>query len=114
MIDPSTAGEFGVALSSTTTHIVAFVCADARGIYHATDCLDAQPATFLRGRPLLLGRPVVLPDEIYLTGATDVVLSIWPDDERIWTQRAMFLRQSVSVHRVFNGTHVTHGLFRAA
>lgn len=95
-------------LTRSSTHITAFVYADCRGIYQAAPPFvpyknhPIQSHTLQMERPSLCGRPIVNPDEVFLTGATDVMLCLWPSDDRIWANRAVFLRQSLSVHRVFD------------
>lgn len=49
----------------------------------------------------LFGRPVVAPDAIADTGATDVIISSWLHEEDIWARRMQFEQQHLRVHRLY-------------
>ncbi|MCL4222069.1 MAG: glycosyltransferase [Phycisphaerales bacterium] len=49
----------------------------------------------------MLDRPVVAPDELARTGATDLVLSSWMHEDALWARRALFERQGLRVHRLY-------------
>lgn len=49
----------------------------------------------------LLDRPVVAPDQLARTGATDLVLSSWLHEDAIWARRALFEQQGLRVHRLY-------------
>lgn len=45
--------------------------------------------------------PVLAPAEAGKTGATDVVVSSWMNQEAIWERRVVYERQGLAVHRVY-------------
>lgn len=59
---------------------------------------DDDPGT--HGRTLL-ARPVVAPDQLARTGATDLVLSSWMHEDALWDRRALFEAQGLRVHRLY-------------
>lgn len=49
----------------------------------------------------LWGWPIVAPAEAARTGATDVVISTWMNEDAVWARRAAYERQGLRVHRVY-------------
>ena len=47
--------------------------------------------------------PVIAPAEAARTGATDVVISSWMNQDAIWDRRAVYERQGLTVHRLYDG-----------
>jgi hypothetical protein len=50
----------------------------------------------------LLEWPVVAPREAGATGATDVVISSWINQDVIWSRRRVYERQGLTVHRLYD------------
>jgi glycosyltransferase involved in cell wall biosynthesis len=49
----------------------------------------------------ILGLPVIAPAEAASSGATDVVISSWLNQDAIWARRAVYERQGLRVHRIY-------------
>ncbi len=49
----------------------------------------------------LCDRPIVAPGDAAATGATDVVISSWINQQAIWGRRAEYETQGLSVHRLY-------------
>lgn len=87
--------------------IVVFGCgAHAR---HLAASFDAAPVdiraftdddTSLHGQTFL-GRPVVAPDALADTGATDLLLCSWMHEDALWSRRREFEAQGLHVHRIY-------------
>ncbi|MCG3123239.1 MAG: Glycosyltransferase Gtf1 [Phycisphaerales bacterium] len=45
--------------------------------------------------------PIIAPSAASRTGATDVVISSWMNQEQIWARRSVYESQGVSVHRLY-------------
>ena len=50
----------------------------------------------------VLSWPVVAPRDAGATGATDVVISSWINQGVIWNRRAVYERQGLTVHRLYD------------
>ena len=46
-------------------------------------------------------RPIVAPHDAGETGATDVVISSWINQNAIWQRRAVYERQGLKVHTLY-------------
>ena len=46
--------------------------------------------------------PVVAPQQAGATGATDVVISSWINQQAIWERRAVYERQGLIVHALYD------------
>ncbi len=51
----------------------------------------------------LWGWPIVAPAEAARTGATDVVISTWMNEDAVWARRSVYERQGLRVHRLYAG-----------
>ncbi|MDQ7013059.1 MAG: glycosyltransferase, partial [Planctomycetota bacterium] len=49
----------------------------------------------------LWGRPILLPEEIGLVGATDIVISSWLHEDAMHTRCAPFVKAGIRVHRLY-------------
>ena len=73
------------------------------------EVLTRSPATIVAFTDLdrqrhgrtLCDRPIVDPGEAATTGATDVVISSWINQQSIWGRRAEYERQGLAVHRLY-------------
>jgi len=66
----------------------------------------AAIAAFADDDPARQGRslwnwPIVSPADAARTGATDVVISSWINQDAIWERRAVYVRQGLAVHRLY-------------
>ncbi len=77
--------QLGDVLAGSPAQIVAF----------ADDDRQAHGAT-------LWGLPVIAPNAAAATGATDVVISSWINQQAIWGRRAVYESQGLRVHRVYD------------
>ncbi len=59
---------------------------------------DDDPSTH---GSVLHARPVIAPDQLAPTGATDLVLSSWMHEDALWDRRALFEAQGLRVHRLY-------------
>jgi len=50
---------------------------------------------------VLSGLPIVAPDQLASTGATDVIISSWMHEDAIFARRELFERQGLRVHRLY-------------
>jgi len=50
---------------------------------------------------LLWDKPVVAPHKVSETGATDVVISSWINQQAIWSRRAVYEQQGIAVHTLY-------------
>lgn len=76
--------ELGAAIAEAPARIVAFA--------------DDDPARVGRA---VWGWPIVKPADAGKTGATHVVISSWMNQDAIWSRRAIYERQGMTVHRVY-------------
>ena len=73
------------------------------------DVLASAPVTVvafsdddrLRHGSLLWDKPIVAPRKASETGATDVVISSWINQQAIWSRRAVYEQQGMTVHTLY-------------
>ncbi len=73
------------------------------------DVLASAPVTVvafsdddrLRQGSLLWDKPIVAPRKASETGATDVVISSWINQQAIWSRRAVYEQQGMTVHTLY-------------
>jgi hypothetical protein len=49
----------------------------------------------------VLNLRIVEPKDAAMTGATDVIISTWLHEERVWSRREVYERQGLRVHRLY-------------
>ena len=82
-------GRHTLELASVLAESPAFIVAFA----------DDDPARHARS---LWNWPVISPADAARTGATDVVISSWMNQDAIWDRRAVYERQGLTVHRLYH------------
>lgn len=76
--------ELGAALASSEARIVAFT--------------DDDPK---RHGQTIWNWPILAPSAAARTGATDIIISSWMNQDAIWERRSIYERQGLTVHRLY-------------
>lgn len=110
VIDPAAAGLLAPVIEASPAAIVCIVPSpaahDAPGASTSRANLPgstagrAPHADQHRVAGTLMGLPCVAPQAVAAAGATDVVICHWHDEDMLWNNRAVYVRQYLSVHRV--------------